>query len=110
MLPHNEVACWLQKSDCFLLFSLYENMPCVIAEALCCGLPVISSDVGGISEIITSENGILVSPSDESACAKAILEISANKHHFNQIQISEKATAQFSYDTIGRKIASVYHN
>ena len=36
-----------------------ENAPCVIAEALCTGLPVISSNVGGIANMIDDSNGIL---------------------------------------------------
>ena len=36
-----------------------ENAPCVIAEAHCSGLPVLSSNVGGISNMIDETNGIL---------------------------------------------------
>ena len=60
MLPYEEVARLMRNSDAFVLFSLYENMPCVVLEALCCGLPVITSDVGGLKEVINQENGVLV--------------------------------------------------
>ncbi len=109
MLPQNEVAALLQKSDAFLLFSLYENMPCVIAEALCCGLPVISTNVGGIGEIITPENGILINTSDEEAFTKAILRMSEGKDQsFNRSLIAQKAAENFCYNTIGKQIARVY--
>ncbi len=108
MLPQKEVAQLLQQSNAFLLFSHYENMPCVIAEALCCGLPVISSHVGGISEIIDTVNGILVPASDESACTHAILELCTKHDQFNNRLIAERASAIFSYDTIGRQIIEVY--
>jgi len=109
MLPQNEVGALLQQSDAFLLFSFYENMPCVIAEALCCGLPVISTNVGGIGEIITTENGILINPSDEEACTKAIIKISMGKEqYFNRALIAQKAAENFCYNTIGKQIARVY--
>lgn len=109
LINQQEVASLLQQSDAFLLFSFYENMPCVIAEALCCGLPVISTNVGGISEVVNQENGILISPSDEKNCTLAILDISRNQHRFNQQLIAQKAADTFSYNTIGRQLAGVYN-
>jgi glycosyltransferase involved in cell wall biosynthesis len=48
-------------SDLLLLPSKNEGIPCVVYEAMSMGLPVISSDVGGVAEIITNfENGILI--------------------------------------------------
>jgi len=49
-IPHREVASILQSTDLLLMFSNYENLPCVILEAFACGVPVISTDVGGIKE------------------------------------------------------------
>ena len=48
-----------RKSHCLLMASSSENAPCVIAEALCTSLPVISSNVGGISNMVNDSNGIL---------------------------------------------------
>jgi len=48
-----------RKSHCLVMASSSENAPCVIAEALCTGLPVLTSNVGGISNMIDNSNGIL---------------------------------------------------
>jgi L-malate glycosyltransferase len=48
-----------RKSHCLVMASSSENAPCVIAEAHCSGLPVLSSNVGGISNMIDNSNGIL---------------------------------------------------
>jgi len=48
-----------RKSHCLVMASSSENAPCVIAEALCAGLPVLTSNVGGISNMIDDSNGIL---------------------------------------------------
>ena len=44
----------------------------VLIEALACGKPVIGSDVGGITEIITDNVGLLVDPKKVSSIARAI--------------------------------------
>lgn len=108
MLPQKEVASLMQQSDAFVLFSNYENMPCVIAEALCCGLPVISSDVGGIIEVVNNNIGLLVSPKDEVAFTKAMFDMQNNLANYKRKEIAERAITSFSYETIGRQIASLY--
>ncbi|HWB25481.1 MAG TPA: glycosyltransferase [Chitinophagaceae bacterium] len=107
-VPYEEVAVLMKKSDAFVMFSHYENLPCVITEALCCGLPVISTNVGGIPEVIDTSNGILVNPGDEDALFKAMTEVYANKERFNNSIISGKATAQFSSHMVGGQINEAY--
>lgn len=52
----------------------YEGAPRVIAEAYACGVPVIASDIGGLSEaVIDGETGFLVPPGDPDALRAAIL-------------------------------------
>ncbi len=108
MLAQIEVAELLHQSAAFVLFSNYENMPCVIAEALCCGLPVISTNVGGIPEIITKENGILINAEDEEALTTAIIRVCNNPYQFQPENIAAKAVQTFGYNIIGRQIVSIY--
>ncbi|HYM92826.1 MAG TPA: glycosyltransferase, partial [Chitinophagaceae bacterium] len=49
---YKKVAELVRAGSAFVSFSNYENQPCTILEALCCGLPVIATKVGGIPEII----------------------------------------------------------
>jgi glycosyltransferase involved in cell wall biosynthesis len=57
----------LHRSDVFLLPSHAEGQPIALLEAMASGLPVISSKVGSIPEVVGSENGFLVTPGDVSA-------------------------------------------
>ena len=77
-IPHKEVVAHLQKSDVFVLFSNYENLPCVILESFACGVPVIATNVGGISEFFPKEFGSLIPPKDENALLNNILKIHRN--------------------------------
>ncbi len=105
---YTEVAKCMQQTHCLLLFSHYENAPCVIGEALCCGLSVISSDVGGISELLDNSNGILVPPNNQKALSEAMKKMIIEYHHFDRRNIASDALSRFSNNTIGRQFANLY--
>jgi glycosyltransferase involved in cell wall biosynthesis len=63
----------LHSSDIFTLPSYSEGFPLVILEAMAAGLPIVSTPVGAISEVIENgENGFLVRPGDHEALAEKI--------------------------------------
>ncbi|MDO5823687.1 glycosyltransferase family 4 protein [Methanobrevibacter sp.] len=62
----------IPSCDVLILPSFSESFGLVLIEALACGKPVIGSDVGGISEIINDDVGLLVNPNKISSISKAI--------------------------------------
>jgi glycosyltransferase involved in cell wall biosynthesis len=71
---------WMQASDIFILPSYTEGMPNVVMEAMACGLPVISTAVGGLPEAIGSCPGaVLIEPRSVDLLASAIVTIGTNK-------------------------------
>lgn len=106
--PAAKVAEHLQKSDCLVLFSNYENMPVVISEAWMCGIPVISTAVGGISENLDESNGILVGAGDELALAEAFAKVSSNQHTYSKTLIYKRAYDKFSSKSIGNDLFVMY--
>ena len=62
----------IPSCDVLILPSFSESFGLVLIEALACGKPVIGSDVGGITEIINDDVGLLVNPKKVSSIAKAI--------------------------------------
>ncbi len=107
-IAYKEVATEMQQSTALLLFSNYESLPCVILEALCCGLPVISSNVGGIAEVITSKNGILVGAGDISGLIGAMCYLIDNYVSFDRKLISENAVSKFNYTVVGQTHLDAY--
>lgn len=74
-IPHKDVAKQLQNADLFLLFSNYENLPCVILESFSCGVPVISTNVGGIREYFPNNFGVLIPKNNQELLLQETLNI-----------------------------------
>jgi glycosyltransferase involved in cell wall biosynthesis len=61
----SELALYYSAADTLLFTSVGENFPLVILEAMSCGLPIVSFDVGGVKEVVThQENGFIASYKD----------------------------------------------
>lgn len=105
--PKSQVAQFMQQADVFVLPSLWENLPCVLIEAMASGLPIISTLTGGIPEIVDTESGVLVPPGDVLALTMALTEMLENVDQWDRRQIAEKAR-QYRPDTIGGVIDAVY--
>jgi len=103
-----EVAEMMKRSDFLLLFSNYENLPCVIVEAYSCGLPVVSTDVGGISEHLTEKHGLLIKPGDEEALLHTLENMLDHVHEYDREFLHEYAEKNFSYENVGKKYFDVY--
>lgn len=103
-----EIAALLRQSDFFLLFSNYENQPCVLLESFCTGTPVITTPVGGILEIADAENAVIVTPKDESQLAEKVNFMLNNSREFNPAEIRRQALRICSPEKIGKKWVDVY--
>jgi len=69
----------LLASDVFVLPTLTEALPTVLAEAMAAKLPTIASRVGGVPEMMTDgQNGCLVEPEDVEGLARACIDLLAN--------------------------------
>jgi glycosyltransferase involved in cell wall biosynthesis len=71
-VPNSAVPVWLSASDVLLLTSLHEGSPTVVKEALACGLPVVSVDVGDVAERIESIEGCYLAQPDAADLANKL--------------------------------------
>ncbi len=107
-LPYATVAAYMKKADYLILTSEYETQSCVALEALCCGLPVICTAVGGLPEFITQENGILVTPNATNELQTVLATCDQQLNRFDKKQIAQKAMELYNYNTIGLQFVACY--
>ncbi|PIZ92935.1 MAG: hypothetical protein COX82_03655 [Candidatus Magasanikbacteria bacterium CG_4_10_14_0_2_um_filter_41_10] len=62
----------LHNSDIFVFLSDWEGFPISILEAMSCGLPIVSSNVGGIREMVDDKNGILLAQTTPELVAASL--------------------------------------
>lgn len=73
--PHTEVMLYMNACDVMVLASDHEGSPVAVREALACGLPVVSVDVGDVKNLLgTGSNGVIVER-DPAAFAEAIIRV-----------------------------------
>lgn len=75
----------------------YENNPLSVVESLCAGTPVAGSNMGGIPELIDSENGVVFQPFDQDTLSTAITMSMARE--WNHREIARKALERFGATT-----------
>lgn len=108
-LTPTEVCRYFAESDAFVMFSNYENAPVVISESLATGTPVISTNVGGIPDMVNEQCGILINPGDESALCEKMWWMIDNVAVFDAVEI-RKTAQRYTYDAVGKRLYDIYHN
>lgn len=103
-----EIADLMKAHHIFVLFSNYENLPCVIAEAHCTGMVVVGSDVGGTREMIDEQNGIIVQARDEDALLENLNQVMDNLATYEPAAIHAQASKRYSYDSVGEAFIKIY--
>src|SRR5207253_193812 len=87
-----------------------ESMPYVVLEAIAAGMPIIATDVGGISEIFGPAAGALVPPGDAAALADAIDTALADPRHTDAEAIDRRVWLhpRFNISTMQNKVEALY--
>jgi glycosyltransferase involved in cell wall biosynthesis len=78
-LPQTKLVYYMNACNVLILSSLYEGSPNVVKETMACNVPVVSTDVGDVSQVIGHTQGCKVCPSDPQAMAQAIEEALAHR-------------------------------
>ncbi len=104
-----EVAQAFDNADVFVLNSNYENAPVVIAESIVKGVPVISTNVGGIPEMVDAKSGILVAPNDDKQLVEAVSSMLSHYENYHRADI-QQAGRQYSFAAVGAQLKAIYCN
>lgn len=97
-----EIRRYLDASDIFVLPSLTEGLPRALIEAMARGLPCVASDVGGVPELLASED--LVRPGSARELAAKVLEVSNDDVRMERMSVSNLARSQaFNEESLDAK-------
>lgn len=110
VLEREELVNEFTKASFLLINSNYENMPVVINEAMACGLPVLSTNVGGISEHLDATKGKLIEPKQPEQLLTQFQWMLDHLDSFEPSSIRQYAQEHFSFDAVGRQLDEVYHS
>jgi glycosyltransferase involved in cell wall biosynthesis len=104
-----ELPLYYNVADFFVLPSKSgEGLPLVLLEAMACGLSVIATNVGGISEVLNEKYGKMVRPNKPVSLADAILELSNTDLLSLKKDVRMMMEKEHSWDKNVEKLAKIY--
>lgn len=107
--PKYEVAELMRRADVFVLPSLFENLPCVLIEAMASGLPFVATRVGGVPELLDGPYGVLSDPGNPAGLADAITTALDRRAELDGGAAVSRARTRFSYDAFARTWTEIYY-
>ena len=109
-LPSAQIAWLMQQTDALVFFTRYETFGCVMAEALCCGKPVIATKIPVLEENLEEyKNALFVLPENEDDLTEKLIFFTHNKNLFMEEIISATAAAKYNYKKIGNDFLELYN-
>lgn len=106
---HSNVSDYYKASDCFVLSSLWEGFGIVLAEAMSCGLPVITTDAGGCREVVVDSRFVipLRNPKGMTLKMKEIFDMSLEDRNMLG-NVNSIRAKKFDINIIGEKWIQIY--
>jgi glycosyltransferase involved in cell wall biosynthesis len=104
----SEVAEFMKRCDFLVVSSLFETFANVLIEAMACGRPIVTTDCGGPSEIVTPMIGIKVPPGNSETLADAINYMLDHHSEYSTDSIAKYVQECYSYQAVGSKFNSLY--
>jgi len=103
-----KIAKVMNESAFLLLYSNYENAPCCISEAQFCGLPVLVSNVGGIPEMVSEKEGIVLEITSPELLTSQLNLMLDNYLSFDSEHIVNISQSRYNYKSVGEKLFKIY--
>ncbi|KAL8436726.1 hypothetical protein Efla_002158 [Eimeria flavescens] len=108
-VPHGQACAFLQRGQIFLNASLTESFCIAIVEAAACGLVVVSTDVGGIPEVLPPDMVLLASPNPAALTLQleeAIRRV--EKGDIDPHVLHQRVLDMYSWEDVAERVEQVY--
>jgi glycosyltransferase involved in cell wall biosynthesis len=101
----------LERADVFLLPAYNENMPNSVLEAMAAALPIVTTDVGAIREMLGEEGALYVPPGEPQRIAAALRALQADPERRRAMGETNAARVRerFAFDGVRRALGELYH-
>jgi glycosyltransferase involved in cell wall biosynthesis len=102
--PHEEVLRQMQRCNCFVVPSVVardgdrDGLPNVLLEAAACGVPIVASDVGGVTDFVDESTGRLAAPGDAPALAALIRQVFEEPHKTRELCRAARQRVEANFD------------
>ena len=110
MLSREQALQEMLAADAFVLSSHFETFSIVLAEAMACGTPVVSTACGGPECIVNETNGLLVQPGSVRAFGEAMAAMRQRAGQYDPEAIRRDCADRFSYDVVLAQWARLYED
>ena len=105
-VAHEDTYKWYNAADVYCLPSLWEGCPNVVIESIACGTPVVATNVGGVSDLVPSEDyGLIVPPGDVSSLTQALAQ-ALRKDWDRELIVSHGASN--TWEHVADRVVSVF--
>lgn len=106
-VPNESLPLLFNSAEIFVMSSIYEGLPTTILEALSCGVPVVSTDAGGIKEVITNgKNGYVINSRDVSEFYESMKKVSKSKMR----SYCTKSVKKFEIQNVAKYYMKIYRS
>ncbi len=108
LLTREELSVEFSNANMFLFSSISEGMPVSMIEALACGLPVLTTNCGGVDDLVNMKNGRIFPVKDYNSMAQYMLDFLNKKITFNNKWISNEIISRFGAEAFKARLLDVY--
>ncbi|MCH3880852.1 MULTISPECIES: glycosyltransferase family 4 protein [Tenacibaculum] len=109
-VPQEILVTYLQEADIYISFSNYETFGIVMAEALSCGVPVISTNTGILNELEQNEEFYkIISIKDKVALLEEIENFKQASKKGDQLKMHDFIVKNYSKKAISNQFSEIYH-
>ena len=111
-VEHDEIHRHYANSDLFLNASRIDNQPLSILEAFACGLPVVTTNAGGIPDIVTDgETGFVVAVDDHQALAARAMKLLSNCNESVTMTLKARAECKkYTWEVVCERWLRLYRD